>query len=79
MINPLPVNKNGWTDWLNFPKKHQHICCHCLLTHDVQQRVDSDGKIWERWRINERSTSAQRRIWGNEKGVLWRLFSNLLR
>jgi len=58
----------GWSDWWRPPAKAsihpsqmgRIICCSCGLSHDVEFRV-IDGAVWQRYRVNSRSTAAARR------------------
>ena len=52
----------GDNEWFHIPRKGiKHGCCDCSLIHDVDFKIDKDGKIWTRWRRNAKATSASRR------------------
>lgn len=50
----LTPNKDGWSDWVHFPRKFKHQCCECGNKHLVQMKLDSRGKIWMRWKTDNR-------------------------
>ena len=52
-------------EWFHIPRKgFRHGCCECSLIHDVDVKVDEQGRVWTRWRVNGRATAAARR-WFN--------------
>jgi len=55
-------NDNGWTDWIQ-PKdnKFRMFCCDCGLAHDLEFRINDEGKIIFRAKRNNRSTGQMRR------------------
>ena len=46
--------------WFPWEAMDRHECCECGLTHDVDIKCVK-GKLYMRWRRNERSTAAVRR------------------
>jgi hypothetical protein len=46
--------------WYPFTSRERVICCDCGLSHDIEtKRVK--GRLYMRWKRNERSTAAVRR------------------
>lgn len=52
-----------WDDAWYLDKFDQHECCGCSLTHDVEYKIER-GRIFTRWRVNEKATRAARRKLG---------------
>lgn len=42
-------------------RAHRMMCCDCGKTHDIDFRIDKEGKVEIRVRSNNRATSAARR------------------
>lgn len=57
--------KNEWSEWHNAFRKL--ACCSCGLVHNVEYNI-IDEEIYQRFRINHRSTSAIRREMKKRKG-----------
>ena len=46
--------------WYRLTAKERIVCCDCGLAHDVTlKRID--GKLYARWRRNDRSSAATRK------------------
>lgn len=69
-----PDGVDGWSKFTIWPRKLQHICCDCLMVHDVEMRVDNKRWVWMRWRTNKKATATQRKEWSEGKRLLWRMF-----
>jgi hypothetical protein len=41
----------------------KHECCHCALVHDTEYKVEN-GRIFTRWKVNEKETKEQRKKFG---------------
>jgi hypothetical protein len=41
----------------------RHECCSCSLTHTVEYKVEN-GRIFTRWKVNDKETKAQRKKLG---------------
>lgn len=52
------VRHNEWTElgW----KRQDLICCDCLLIHEIDFKI-KDGKLFARFRRNEKSTTQLRK------------------
>lgn len=41
----------------------RHECCHCSLVHETEFKVEN-GRIFTRWKVNEKETKEQRKKYG---------------
>ena len=41
----------------------KHECCHCALIHDTEYKIEN-GRIFTRWKVNEKETKEQRKKLG---------------
>lgn len=49
-------------EWVPITKRsHRSMCCHCHLVHIIDYRVDKNGQIEVRYKIDNRATAASRR------------------
>lgn len=56
-------NDDGWSDWIHPLQKpyYKMACCDCGLVHNMQFRIDEQGRINFRASRNRRSTAQLRR------------------
>jgi hypothetical protein len=52
-----------YDDAFYLDKFTKHECCHCALVHDTEYKVEG-GKIFTRWKVNDKETKAQRKKYG---------------
>jgi hypothetical protein len=52
-----------YDDKFYLDKFSQHECCHCSLVHDTEFKVEN-GRIFTRWKVNDKATKAQRKKYG---------------
>ena len=46
--------------WYHFTRKDGLICCHCSLVHELQLKIE-DGKIYIKFKVNDKETALRRR------------------
>jgi hypothetical protein len=54
-------NEDGWTDWIRPLPGYKVACCDCGLVHNIEAKLDEEGRIIFRASRNARSTAARRR------------------
>lgn len=52
-----------WDDSFYLDKFTKHECCDCSLVHDTDYKVEN-GRIFTRWRRNDKETKVQRKKLG---------------
>lgn len=55
----LQPEKDGWSKWTHFPRVWKHQCCACSEKHSVQMKIDKVGKIWMRWKTDNRGRKSK--------------------
>lgn len=56
----LQPNWNGWTDWTKLFNKITMACCDCGLAHDLNFKVNKQGKVFWRAKRNKNETKLAR-------------------
>jgi len=55
----------SWSEWIRPKLKgFRDACCDCSLVHEMQFKIDTDGRIIFRARRDKRATAAARRQFG---------------
>lgn len=54
------LTDGAWYQVAHGKPPYQHECCHCSLVHTVEYKIEN-GRIWERWTIDEKATESARR------------------
>lgn len=67
LFDIIESGMTGWSRWFRILRLHQHVCCTCLSTHNLQQRIVREREIEERWQVAARATANARRAWSSEK------------
>jgi len=57
MSNYIQVEEDKW---YHFTRKDALVCCDCSLTHKLQFKIEN-GKIYIKFKVDSRATSAYRR------------------
>lgn len=52
-----------YDDKFYLDKFDRHECCGCSLVHDLEYKVEN-GRIFSRWKVNQRETNKQRKKLG---------------
>jgi hypothetical protein len=56
------VDAEGWSAWVRpNPDRYLHACCCCGLSHTMAFKIDTNGDILFRVKLNRRATGQRRR------------------
>jgi hypothetical protein len=55
------ANEDGWSDWIHPLPGYRMLCCDCGLSHNLELKLHTDGKVYMRMKRNARSTAQARR------------------
>ena len=59
MIEAVQMYDDKWY----LEKFDGHVCCDCLLAHDVEYKIEN-GRIYTQWKRNDKDTRRERRKYG---------------